>query len=61
MSASDRPVLPGSSERRRYLETSAVISSWGTDGTDRSRHHITMNGIAYNCFINGSTGEIMEI
>ena len=61
LSASDRPVLPGASEGRRYLETTAVISSWGFDGTVRSRQHLTMNSIAYNCFVNGSTGEIREI
>jgi len=61
LSGSDRPVLAGPSEGRRYLETSAVISSWSTDGTVRSRPHLTMNGIAYNCFVNGETGEIVEI
>ena len=61
LSGSDRPVLPGASEGRRYLETSAVISSWSTDGTVRSRLHLSMNGIAYNCFVNGETREIMEI
>jgi hypothetical protein len=61
LSASDRPVLPGASVGRRYLETTAVISSWSTDGTVRSRPHLTMNGIAYNCFVNGKTGEIAEI
>jgi hypothetical protein len=61
LSGSDRPVLPGASEGRRYLETTAVISSWSTDGTVRSRTRLTMNGIAYNCFVNGGTGEIEEI
>jgi hypothetical protein len=58
LSDSDRPLLPGASGERRYLETTAVISLWGTDGTVRSRSRLTMNGIAYNCFVNGSTGEI---
>jgi hypothetical protein len=61
LSGSDRPVLPGASEGRRYLETTAVISSWSTDGTVRSRSRLTMNGIAYNCFVNGKTGEVVEI
>jgi hypothetical protein len=61
LSGSDRPVLPGASEGRRYLETSAVISSWSTDGTVRSRARLTMNALAYNCFVNGETGEIVEI
>jgi hypothetical protein len=61
LSGSDRPVLPDASEGRRYLETTAVISSWSIDGTVHSRPHLTMNGIAYNCFVNGRTGEIMEI
>ena len=61
LSGSDRPVLAGASEGRKYLETSAVISSWSTDGTVRSRSRLTMNGIAYNCFVNGETREIVEI
>lgn len=61
LSASDRPVFPGASEGRRFLETTAVISSWSTDGTVRSRSRLTMNGIAYNCFVNGETGKIVEI
>ena len=61
LSGSDRPVLAGASEGRRYLETSAVISSWSTDGTVRSRPRLTMNAFAYNCFVNGETGEILEI
>ena len=61
LSASDRPVLAGASEGRRYLETTAIISSWSIDGTVRSRPRLTMNGIAYNCFVNGETGEIVEI
>ncbi len=61
LSDSDRPVLPGASGERRYLETTAVISSWSADGTVRSRSRLTMNGIANNCFVNGGTGEIVEI
>jgi len=61
LSASNRPVLPGATEGRRYLETTSVISSWSTDGTVRSRSRLTMTGIAYNCFVNGQTGEIVEM
>jgi hypothetical protein len=61
LSGSNRPVLPGASEGRRYLETAAVISSWNTAGTVRSRSRLTMNGIAYHCFVNGETGEIVGI
>jgi len=61
LSDSERPVFSGTSEGRRYLETTAVISSWSTDGTVRSRSRLTMNAVAYNCFVNGETGEIVEI
>jgi predicted secreted protein len=61
LSDTERPVLAGTSGERRYLETTAVISSWSTDGTVRSRSRLTMNGIAYNCFVNGTTGEIVAI
>jgi len=61
LSGSDRPILLGASKGGRYLETSAVISSWSTEGTVRSRSRLTMNAIAYNCFVNGTTGEIVAI
>ena len=61
LSDREHPILPGTSEGRRYLETTAVISSWSTDGTARSRLRLTMNAVAYNCFVNGTTGEIVEI
>ncbi|MEN6342511.1 MAG: hypothetical protein ABFC89_08105 [Methanospirillum sp.] len=61
LSATDRPVLPGAADGRRYLETSAVISSWSVDGTVRSRSRLAMNGIACTWFVNGETGEISEI
>ncbi len=61
LSDTERPVLAGSFGARRYLETTAVISSWSTDGTVRLRSRLTMNGIAYNCFVNGTTGEIVAI
>jgi len=61
LSATDRPVLPGAADGRRYLETSAVISSWNTDGTVHSRSRLTMNGIACTWFVNGTTGEIIEL
>lgn len=61
LSDTERPVLAGTSGERRYLETTAVISSWNTDGTVRSRSRLTMNGIAYYCYVNGTTGEIVAI
>jgi hypothetical protein len=61
LSGSERPVLPGAFGESRYLETTAVISMWSTDGTVRSRSRLTMNGIAYHCFVSGRTGEIMGI
>jgi hypothetical protein len=61
LSAADRPIFPGAAEGRRYLETTAVISSWSTSGTVRSRSRLAMNGIAYNCLVRGKTGEIVAI
>jgi hypothetical protein len=61
LSESDRPFISRPSDGHWYLETTAVISSWSLDGTVRSRPHLTMNGIAFNCFVNGETGEILEI
>jgi len=61
LNADDRPILTDASKKRGYLETSAVISSWNNDGTVRSRPRLVMNAIAYNCFVNGTTGEIARI
>jgi len=61
LSASENPVFSGATDGRRYLETTAVISSWSTDGTVRSRSRLTMNAVAYNCFVNGETGGIVEM
>jgi len=61
LSQSNLPILPSSSGSNWYLETTAVISSWYIDGKVISRPHLTMNGIAFNCFIDGKTGEIIQI
>jgi hypothetical protein len=61
LSASDRPVLPGSSSGRWYFETSAVISSWNMDGSVKPRRHLTFDGIAHGCFISGETGEVTRL
>jgi len=61
LSAADRPILAAASGERRYLETSAVISSWNRDGTVRSRARLTMNAVAFRCFVNGTTGEITQL
>ena len=61
LSATDRPVLPGAPGGRRSLEPPAVVSSWCTDGTVRSRARLTMNGTAGTWFVNGETREIIEL
>lgn len=61
LSQSDRPMLMGTSDGSWYVETSAVISSWGADGSVRSRPHIVLNAVARSCFINGQTGEVTEL
>jgi hypothetical protein len=61
LSESDRPIVSRASDGHWYLETTAIISSWKTDGTVRSRPHLTMSGIARGCFVNGATGEITPI
>lgn len=61
LSRGDRPVLIKPSGRHWYLETSAVISSWGLDGSVRSRPRLTMSGIAFNCFVDGRTGEVLKL
>ena len=62
LSQSDRPVFAESSTARmRYVETSAVISSWGVDGSVRSRPFIFLNTIARGCYVNGATGSVIKL
>jgi hypothetical protein len=61
LSETDRPIIGHSSSGNWYLETTAVVSSWGTDGTVKSRPHLTMNGIARGCYVFGATGEVTPL
>jgi hypothetical protein len=61
LSESDRPFISRASDGHWYMETTAVISSWSVDGTVASRRHLTFNGIARSCFINGYTGEVTPL
>ncbi len=62
LSDTDRPFfITNTPSGRWYLETKAVISSWNTDGTVKSRPNLTFSGIARGCFVSGSTGEIVKI
>jgi hypothetical protein len=61
LSESDLPVISRASTGHWYMETSAVISSWGTDGTVKSRPQLTFYGIARGCFIFGDTHEVSEL
>lgn len=61
LSESDRPFISRASSGHWYMETTAVISSWHTDGTVRSRPHLTFNGIARGCYIDGASGEVTPL
>lgn len=61
LSEADKPLLPNASTGSWYFETSAVVSSWSTNGAVRSRPHLTMNGIARGCYVSGATGEIIPL
>jgi hypothetical protein len=61
LSESDRPFISRASDGHWYMETTAVISSWSVDGTVASRRHLTFNGIARGCYINGYTGEVTSL
>lgn len=61
LSPTDRPfLLSNASTGHWYLETTAVISSWNIHGRVVSRPHLTFNGIAFGCFISGSTREVIR-
>lgn len=61
LSESDRPILMGTSDGNWYVETSAIISSWGVDGSVRSRPQMYLNAVARSCFVNGQTGEVTNL
>jgi hypothetical protein len=61
LSETDRPIIGHASSGNWYLETTAVVSSWGTDGTVKSRPHLMMNGIARGCYVFGATGEVTPL
>lgn len=61
LSETDRPVVSHASSGNWYFETTAVVSSWITDGTVKSRPHLTMNGIARGCYVSGATGEVTAL
>lgn len=59
LSESDRPILmAANSSGEWHLETSAVITSWHTDGSVKSRRHLTFDGIALGCFVEGATHNV---
>lgn len=59
LSESDSPILLSrASSGHWYMETSAVSTSWNVDGSVKSRRHLTFNGIARGCFINGDTHNV---
>jgi hypothetical protein len=61
LSETDRPIIGHISSGNWYLETTAVVSSWNTDGTVKSRPHLTMNGIARGCYVDGATREVIPL
>jgi hypothetical protein len=61
LSATDRPIIAPAASGRWYLETTAVISTWGVDGTVRSRRHLTFNCVALGCFTRGDSHEVTKL
>jgi hypothetical protein len=61
LSETDRPIISRASSGNWYFETSAVVSSWNTNGMVKSRPHLTMNGIARGCYVSGATGEVTPL
>jgi hypothetical protein len=59
LSESENPILLSpTSSGHWYYETSAVITSWGVDGSVKSRRHLTLNGIALGCFVYGDSHNV---
>jgi hypothetical protein len=61
LTETDRPIVSRASDSHWYMETTAVISSWGVDGTVKSRPHLTFNGFARGCFISGDTSDVTQL
>jgi len=61
LSETDRPIISRASSGSWYLETTAVVSSWNTDGTVKSRPHLNMNGIARGCYVSGAMGDVIPL
>jgi hypothetical protein len=61
LSETDRPIIGHSSSGNWYFETTAVISSWSTDGSVKSRPHLRLNGIARGCYVSGTTDEVTPL
>jgi len=62
LSPSDRPVIASTASTGRwYMETSAMISSWNLDGSVMPRRRVVFNALAFNCYINGSTGIVEQL
>lgn len=62
LSESDRPVLmAANSTGEWHLETSAVITSWNSDGSVKSRRYLTFDGTALGCFVEGATHNVTVI
>jgi hypothetical protein len=61
LTETDRPIIGHTSSGNWYFETTAVVSSWNSDGTVKSRPHLTMQGIARGCYVSGATGEVIPL
>jgi hypothetical protein len=61
LTGADKPIIGQGSSGSWYFETTAVLSNWRTDGSVRSRPHLTMNGIALGCYVAGATGEVIPL
>ena len=61
LTETDKPVISHASSGNWYFETTAVVSSWNTNGTVKSRTHLNMNGIARGCYVSGTTGDVIPL
>lgn len=61
LTETDKPLFPTTSNGDWFFETKAVVSSWGVDGTVKSRPHLTMTGISMGCYVSGATGEVVPL
>ena len=61
LSRVEHPVFMNQPGDAWWVEKNAVISSWGVDGSVRSLSILSMNAIAFKCYVDGASGRVTAL